>query len=59
MSVPDTTTCPICYCMINMAFMFRHLEFHQESGDIDRPEPEYDPDADDPFGHDNLIREEL
>jgi hypothetical protein len=45
--------------MINMAFMFRHLEFHQESGDIDRPEPEYDPDADDPFGHDNLIREEL
>jgi hypothetical protein len=56
MSVPDTTTCPICYSMIDMAFMVRHLEFHQESGDIATPEPEYDPDTEDPFGHDNVIQ---
>ena len=56
MSVPDTTTCPICYAMISMDFMVRHLEFHQESGDIARPEPEYDPDIEDPFSDGNLIR---
>jgi hypothetical protein len=42
--------------MIIMEFMVRHLEFHQESGDIARPEPEYDPDTEDPFGDGNLIR---
>ena len=42
--------------MIDMAFMIRHLEFHQESGDIGAPEPEYDPDTEDPFGHDNVIQ---
>jgi len=30
MSVPDTTTCPICYCIINAEFMFKHIEYHQE-----------------------------
>jgi len=56
MSVPDTTTCPICYCIINAEFMFKHIEYHQESGEIAPPEPEYDPDVDDPFGDGNLIQ---
>lgn len=45
--------------MIDMAFMVRHLEFHQESGDIATPEPEYDPDTEDPFGNGSLIREDF
>jgi hypothetical protein len=56
MSVPDTTTCPICYCIIDIAFMVRHVEYHQEAGDIGSPEPEYDPDLEDPFSDGNLIR---
>ena len=57
MSVPDTTTCPICYCMIDMAFMVRHVEFHQESGVITTPDEwAYDEDTEDPFGDGNVIR---
>jgi hypothetical protein len=57
MSVPDTTTCPICYCMIDMAFMVRHVEYHQEAGDVTTPDEwAYDENTDDPFGHDNVIQ---
>lgn len=56
MSVPDTTTCPICYCMIAMEFMARHVEFHQDAGDIFVPEPEWDPDTENPFEEGNLVR---
>jgi hypothetical protein len=38
MSVPDTTTCPICYGIVNRDFMARHAEFHEDSGDIVIPE---------------------
>jgi hypothetical protein len=42
-----------------MEFMFRHIEYHQEAGEIAPPEPEYDPDMDDPFGDGNLIHEDF
>ena len=43
--------------MIDMAFMVRHVEFHQEAGDVTTPDEwAYDEDIDDPFGHDNVIQ---
>lgn len=49
MSVPDTTVCPICYCIIHMENMIRHTSYHQESGDIEVSTPSWNEDLDDPF----------
>ena len=43
--------------MIDMAFMVRHVEFHQESGDVTTPDEwAYDENRDDPFEDVNVIQ---
>jgi hypothetical protein len=43
--------------MIDMAFMVRHVEYHQESGEITTPDEwAYDEDTEDPFTDGNVIR---
>ena len=45
--------------MIDMEFMVKHIEYHQESGDIGSSEPEYDPYLDEVFTEGNVVRVDL